>query len=220
MQDARHVKHSTPAARKGNIPMSARTPTRKPISTRDRFEVFKRDEFTCQYCGRKPPAAVLHLDHIHPVSQGGSNEVDNLATSCKDCNLGKSDVPLGQTRPRPGVDKIFEMREAREQLQAYQDFLMEERAGREAQAEVIASELTRRLGVNLTERNLREVATFLRDLPLAEVLDAVDVAERRGLDGHSAWQYFCGVCWTKLKASKTGRDTYAQMLEDRERKAN
>ena len=66
--------------------------SRKQISTRTRFEVFKRDGFTCQYCGGKPPAAILHIDHITPVSAGGTNDLANLVTSCKDCNLGKSDV--------------------------------------------------------------------------------------------------------------------------------
>lgn len=55
-----------------------------------RFEVFKRDKFTCQYCGRSAPDVVLHADHIHPVSEGGEDDILNLVTSCQDCNLGKS----------------------------------------------------------------------------------------------------------------------------------
>lgn len=193
---------------------------RKAVSTRTRFEVFKRDEFTCQYCGRTPPAAVLHIDHVVPVAKGGSNDLDNLVTSCKDCNLGKSDVPLAEVRPRPGADKLLEMREAREQLQAYQDFLLEERAEREAHAEVLASHIATRLDIELRERNLRDIAGFMRDLPLADMLDAIDVVERKNLRGYSAWQYLCGVCWTKVKARKNGIDTYTQMLEDRGRNAN
>ena len=67
---------------------------RKAISKRMRFEVLKRDSFTCQYCGKQPPDTVLHLDHIKPVSKGGKNTMLNLVTSCVDCNLGKSDVEL------------------------------------------------------------------------------------------------------------------------------
>lgn len=62
---------------------------RKPISKRIRFEVFKRDCFTCQYCGRKSPDVILHVDHIKPVSKGGTNGITNLITSCSVCNLGK-----------------------------------------------------------------------------------------------------------------------------------
>lgn len=67
---------------------------RKAISKRLRFEVLKRDAFTCQYCGKQPPDTVLHLDHIVPVSKGGKNTLLNLITSCCDCNLGKSDKEL------------------------------------------------------------------------------------------------------------------------------
>jgi len=67
---------------------------RKPISKRMRFEVLKRDSFTCQYCGKQPPDTVLHLDHIKPVSKGGKNTILNLVTSCVDCNLGKSNIEL------------------------------------------------------------------------------------------------------------------------------
>lgn len=64
------------------------------ISVRLRFEVFKRDDFTCQYCGRKSPEVVLQVDHIVPVSGGGADDVVNLRTSCWECNSGKSDKPL------------------------------------------------------------------------------------------------------------------------------
>ena len=49
--------------------------TRKSLSNKIRFEVFKRDNFTCQYCGRKAPEIVLNVDHIEPVSKGGTNDI-------------------------------------------------------------------------------------------------------------------------------------------------
>tara|TARA_R100000541_G_C1881450_1_gene82355 strand:+ start:44 stop:763 length:720 start_codon:yes stop_codon:yes gene_type:complete len=67
---------------------------RKAISKRMRFEVLKRDAFTCQYCGGQVPDVILHLDHIKPVSKGGKNTLLNLVTSCSDCNLGKSNKEL------------------------------------------------------------------------------------------------------------------------------
>lgn len=58
-----------------------------------RHEVFKRDNYTCCECGaRKDDGATLHVDHIIPVSKGGSDELSNLQTLCSDCNLNKSDV--------------------------------------------------------------------------------------------------------------------------------
>lgn len=60
---------------------------RKQLSNYVRFQVLKRDLFTCQYCGRS--GVELEVDHITPVSKGGTNDMDNLITSCKDCNRGK-----------------------------------------------------------------------------------------------------------------------------------
>jgi 5-methylcytosine-specific restriction endonuclease McrA len=48
---------------------------RKSISKKARFEVFKRDAFSCQYCGAHPPDSILHVDHIVPVALGGGNEI-------------------------------------------------------------------------------------------------------------------------------------------------
>ncbi len=61
-----------------------------------RFEIFKRDNFTCQYCGRNPKndGCKLHIDHIHPKSKKGKWKEDNLITSCEECNEGKLDVLL------------------------------------------------------------------------------------------------------------------------------
>lgn len=52
------------------------------ITKKIRFEVFKRDEFTCTYCGQKPPAVVLEVDHVIPVARGGQDAIENLTTSC------------------------------------------------------------------------------------------------------------------------------------------
>ena len=72
-----------------------------------RFEVFKRDGFTCQYCGSRPPDVVLELDHIDPRAAGGGDEVINLITACFDCNRGKSDKRLGDVKPRPDADAEY-----------------------------------------------------------------------------------------------------------------
>lgn len=58
-----------------------------------RHEVFKRDNYTCCECGAtKKEGATLHIDHIIPVSKGGTDELSNLQTLCTDCNLNKSDI--------------------------------------------------------------------------------------------------------------------------------
>ena len=62
---------------------------RKQISKKMRFDVLKRDSFTCQYCGKQAPNVVLEIDHIKPVYEGGKNTMLNLITSCFECNRGK-----------------------------------------------------------------------------------------------------------------------------------
>lgn len=62
----------------------------RSISKSLRFEVFQRDNHTCQYCGRKAPEVELEIDHLIPVAKGGTDDFDNLITSCEDCNGGKS----------------------------------------------------------------------------------------------------------------------------------
>lgn len=63
---------------------------RNQTSKRLRFEVLKRDNFKCQYCGRTKDETKLELDHKIPRSRGGENTLNNLITACIDCNRGKS----------------------------------------------------------------------------------------------------------------------------------
>jgi len=67
---------------------------RKSLSNKVRFGIFKRDKFTCQYCGKTAPDVVLNVDHINPVCEGGTNDPLNLITSCFECNNGKRDIKL------------------------------------------------------------------------------------------------------------------------------
>jgi 5-methylcytosine-specific restriction endonuclease McrA len=68
---------------------------RRSLSKSVRFEVLKRDNHTCRYCGARPPHAELHVDHVEPVARGGRNDLENLATACSSCNAGKGARPLG-----------------------------------------------------------------------------------------------------------------------------
>jgi hypothetical protein len=63
---------------------------RKGITSKRRFEVLHRDSFKCRYCGSEPGNDSLHVDHLIPVSKGGSDKMDNLVAACKPCNSGRS----------------------------------------------------------------------------------------------------------------------------------
>ena len=68
------------------------TKTKKGLaSPKRRYELLKKYDYTCQYCGREAPYVELEIDHIVPLSKGGTNKIENLIVSCWECNIGKSD---------------------------------------------------------------------------------------------------------------------------------
>ncbi len=106
-----------------------------PVSVRTRFEVFKRDSFTCRYCGQQSPTVVLEVDHIVPVCDGGSDDTINLTTSCWNCNRGKAGVPLGDTLlGEDPHDKAIAIIEQERQLREYNKVLKAARVRREKDA--------------------------------------------------------------------------------------
>jgi hypothetical protein len=59
------------------------------LTLKERIFILNRDKKTCQICGAKAPAVILEIDHIIPVSKGGTNDPANLQVLCFDCNRGK-----------------------------------------------------------------------------------------------------------------------------------
>ena len=66
--------------------------------TFSRRNIFKRDRYTCQYCGRQPGSEELTVDHVQPRSQGGTSTWDNCVLACIDCNARKADRTPEQAR--------------------------------------------------------------------------------------------------------------------------
>jgi 5-methylcytosine-specific restriction endonuclease McrA len=56
-----------------------------------RENIYARDEFTCQYCGKQFHSNELSLDHVYPKSRGGEDSWENLVTCCRKCNQKKAD---------------------------------------------------------------------------------------------------------------------------------
>lgn len=79
--------------------------------------LFVRDSYTCQYCGRHKSAFRSHefltRDHVHPVAKGGKDMWENVVTSCSTCNNKKADKILETTTmtllKQPVVPTIFEL---------------------------------------------------------------------------------------------------------------
>ena len=65
-----------------------------------RINVYRRDDFTCLYCGQKKLTEDLDFDHVIPRSHGGRTTWENIATSCKTCNRRKSNRTPEQAHMR------------------------------------------------------------------------------------------------------------------------
>lgn len=160
--------------------MATTKPKRKGISKSTRFEVFKRDSFKCQYCGKCAPDVILNVDHINPVSKGGENEILNYITACQDCNAGKSDRLLGDdsvmAKQRAQLEELNERREQLEQMLAWRDG-MRDIDGMALSAVVDAwNDLTEDYSPN--EKGLANLKGWIAKFGVQEILDAIEKSAR------------------------------------------
>lgn len=170
------------------------------LSKKLRFEVFKRDCFKCQYCGSVPPIVILEVDHIIPVSKNGTDEIDNLITSCFDCNRGKSNRDLS-TLPQPTVEKTQQLKDKEEQYSEYKKVLAKIKKREQVDIDAIDNVYqTYFEDWCLTDRFKNgSLKTFLKILGFDKVEKAMHTACTRMYDDEKAIKYFCGICWNKIK---------------------
>lgn len=152
--------------------------TRKKIPNSVRFEVFKRDSFKCQYCGRCAPEIVLELEHIEPHSRGGSDEVLNLLTSCRECNSGKSDRLLSDdTVIQKQRAQLEELEERRHQLEMMLQWREANRSIDSDAFDAVTAAYERTfIGWSLNEYGETEARKLVKKFGLQRVLDAFDRA--------------------------------------------
>lgn len=175
-----------------------KSPKRKSISKKRRFEIFKRDGFVCGYCGAHPPAVVLHLDHIIPIKDGGDNSDYNLITACEGCNLGKAANALNVI-PQSLNDRKKEIEERERQLAGYRETIQSQKERIESDINAIDSVFQEyRPGYCFSESARRSVRQFLKMLEPDEIINALDIAYNR-LEDPEAFRYFCGICWRKIR---------------------
>ena len=178
---------------------------RKQLSKRDRFEVFKRDLFACQYCGATPPRVILHVDHILAVAGGGGNDLDNLATACAECNLGKGAKALAAV-PQPMKERAAEISEREEQLRGYQEILEAKRDRLEEEINRVAQMYEKHeIGYTLTDSARVSVRRFIERLGVHACVDAMEIAcTARRIYSNRRFRYFCGICWRRISETDRG----------------
>lgn len=167
------------------------------VSKRLRFEVLRRDNHSCRYCGGTAPDVVLTVDHVVPVALGGTDDASNLVAACKDCNSGKAassasdsiiaDVDADALRWSAAMVKATEiaLRERDEMNKIEQ-----------AVFDCFGDKLMEYLPNDwyLTVQRLAAAG-----LHTHELTDAAYIAiNARHVTIHNMWRYFCGVCWKKV----------------------
>lgn len=162
------------------------------VSKRLRFEILRRDNHTCRYCGRSAPDVLLHVDHVVPVAFGGTDDPSNLVAACKDCNIGKSSVPadaaIVEDIATDAMRWSLAMRQAANEI-----------AEEEASLEEICVAIEKAWAPRWIPDNYRNslYSIVKAGLTLDDLLTLVDVAKyARWIDDR--WAYFCGCCWTRV----------------------
>ena len=170
------------------------------VSKRLRFEILRRDNHTCCYCGRSAPDVVLHVDHVMPKALGGSDtDPANLKTSCVDCNAGKGSSAPDQTL----VDeaKIVAAKWTAAMEQAALEAVEQTHAQNEREpiySDVLYS-WPRYYHDRIPDDFTDSVDQFLNaGLPPEVIIDMAKLAATKpGI--YKRWSYFCGCCWTKVR---------------------
>jgi len=187
---------------------------RKGLSKKTRFEVFKRDSFKCQYCGRSAPDVILVIDHIRPVSKAGENDLLNLITACDGCNSGKGDRLLDDqstlVKQRQQLEELNERREQLEMLLAWKESLA---SFKEDVVERLCDYWRSRTpGWSLNESGRQTIRRLLAKFSADEVVEAMNIAAEAYLvlvDGtategsvDTAWKKVGGICHVRSKAQE------------------
>jgi hypothetical protein len=175
------------------------------VKLKERFDIFKRDLFQCQYCGRTPPNVTLELDHIKSRAHGGKDSIDNYITSCFDCNRGKGKNDL-DTAPPTLENKVALIKERKAQLNAYNQLV-------ELQEQIYTDNIDKLCAIftnyfpNYSPNdNFRQstIKRFLKNLNYQKCADAMHMACSTRIDNsEQALRYFCGICWNWIKNPET-----------------
>lgn len=172
------------------------------VSKRLRYEVLRRDNHTCRYCGAAAPDVPLTVDHVVPVALGGRDEPSNLAAACRDCNSGKSSVPADAAL----VDDVAQdaLRWARAMETAAVEFASKRSQAVDDHDEFITKWNSwtyeyqgERRTISIADSWPQSIDQFMAaGLSMDGLHELVDVAMNSRAD--DVWRYFCGCCWKRI----------------------
>lgn len=178
------------------------------VSRALRFEILRRDQFRCHYCGVTPEQSELHVDHVVPQALGGTNDPSNLVTACAECNGGKA----GRTLAEPVVAEVDE--KAQRYALAVEQAIEERRqvlaSEKQVQDDFRAIWDTWQPAQPLPAGFGRTVHQIMRaGLEWEDVIDSIEIAmSKQKLFGedYPRFKYFRGVCNRKIEAIRKRAD--------------
>lgn len=175
------------------------------VSRRLRYEVLRRDNFTCRYCGATASDVKLTVDHVNPSTLGGEDKPENLVTACAACNGGKSSVP-----PEAGVvaDVATDALRWSSAIRSAADTMLADLGRRhEVHAEFDAAWLNWGVGPEDDRKSVprpdgweRSVDSFIAaGLPMPVLVDCIGKAmANKKLHVDAVFRYMCGIAWKKV----------------------
>lgn len=172
------------------------------VSKRVRYEVFRRDNNRCRYCGATAPDTPMTIDHVIPVALGGSDDPSNLVTACRDCNAGKTssspDAPLVADVAADAIRWGKAMQQAAAEFAQDRDARMLDRDEFQGKWETWRYKSSGKYRTYPLPGGWGEsIDQFLAaGLTMADLHDLVDVA--MGANSIDPWKYFCGCCWRRV----------------------
>ena len=177
--------------------------SRESLSKKIRFEVFKRDSFTCQYCGNKAPQVILEVDHIEPVSKGGTNEILNLITSCFECNRGKGNRKLpDDTIVTQQQEQLEELNERRLQLEMMLNWRKELSDLDNELIDALVDEIESVSGVEVLEQGIKEVRKWFKKYDFDILLDSIEASFLQYEDASKAFNMIPRIAYYKSNPDK------------------
>lgn len=173
---------------------------RTQIGKKLRFDIFKRDGFKCQYCGSFPPNVMLEIDHITPVYSGGTNDINNLITSCFDCNRGKSKHELKKI-PNSLLENIDISKEKLKQYKMFKKVNDEIAKNMKIDIEMVNDVYNSYFNDYVCTERFKNVTikSFISKLGVYDVIDSMNIACSKFLNSDATLKYFCGICYNKIK---------------------
>lgn len=165
------------------------------VTKRTRFEVLRRDNYTCRYC--RSTDGALTVDHVTPRSLGGSDDPSNLVACCKDCNAGKSSAAPDASLVAEVTDDAI--RHAERIKQAYK-IIVEQLGEQDDYIREFVDEFPGRSVPQGWKGSL--IRWFEMGVPIEIVIDAghrSDSRMRLNRDPEAWFKYLAGVVWRKVE---------------------